>query len=325
MLEDINRAIASLKKIGEENILLRKELDEQKKIIDSHQQILNIVLSNRSIKATGFLRKLQLHTLEMLKFIIKVFDKHGFDYWLDFGTLIGAYRHGGFIPWDDEIDISMPRSDFEEFLKVFPKEISRFDGLEDKVVVRKGSSVFKNAELSDNVKYSPIMQFYSIEPFAILEIYPSDFVKIDDYSSSGLRRYRRDFYKARAKFKDDYANGKCSFEEGILIGNNDLGITDEKTDYMVCSVDGAPRKPVHVSKIYPLRKVYFEDMEMNIPNDPVHYLAAYYNEDATKIPKIIHHHNNPDVVKRKLKGKDVNLYDLYDETLEYWKNINEKF
>ena len=45
-------------------------------------------------------------------------EKHELDYWLDFGTLLGAVRHGGFIPWDDDLDVSMPRSDFERFLQV---------------------------------------------------------------------------------------------------------------------------------------------------------------------------------------------------------------
>ena len=325
MINDIEKEMVVLKDVYEENISLKKELEEQKKIIDSHQQILNIVLSNRSIRATGFLRKLQLHTFEMLKFLVNIFEKYDFDYWLDFGSLIGAYRHGGFIPWDDDIDTSMPRPDFEKFLKVLPKEIDRFEGLKDKVVVRKGSSVFKGAVLSENIKYSPIMQFYTKEPFAILEVYPSDFVNLSDSSPSTLHKYRQSFYKVRSTFKEDYVNGKCTFEEGILKGNKELGISDEKTEYMACSIDGAPRKPIHISKIYPLRKVYFEDIEMNIPHSPVEYLSAYYNEDVTRIPKKIHHHDTTSVVKRKLEGKDVDLYKLYDDTLEFWRNINDNF
>ena len=48
--------------------------------------------------------------------------KNGINYTLLGGSLIGAMRHQGFIPWDDDIDIAMPRKDFEKFLKLVKKE-----------------------------------------------------------------------------------------------------------------------------------------------------------------------------------------------------------
>lgn len=45
------------------------------------------------------------------------------NYWLDFGSLLGAIRHKNFIPWDDDLDIGMMRTDFNKLLKVLPKEI----------------------------------------------------------------------------------------------------------------------------------------------------------------------------------------------------------
>lgn len=54
-------------------------------------------------------------TLGILKKIIDICDKVGVNYYLAYGSLIGAVRHGGFIPWDDDLDIVMLRPDYEVF------------------------------------------------------------------------------------------------------------------------------------------------------------------------------------------------------------------
>lgn len=62
------------------------------------------------------LRALQLKELDILKAVAKVCDEKGITYFLNSGTLLGAVRHGGFIPWDDDIDIAMNYADYERFL-----------------------------------------------------------------------------------------------------------------------------------------------------------------------------------------------------------------
>lgn len=63
------------------------------------------------------IRKLQEIELKMLESFINVCNKLNLTYFVIGGTLLGAVRHKGFIPWDDDIDIGMPRKDYEKFIK----------------------------------------------------------------------------------------------------------------------------------------------------------------------------------------------------------------
>lgn len=60
------------------------------------------------------LRQIQLRELAILVEFDRVCREHGIDYWLDSGTLIGAVRHGGFIPWDDDIDVCVLKKDHKK-------------------------------------------------------------------------------------------------------------------------------------------------------------------------------------------------------------------
>lgn len=62
--------------------------------------------------------------LDIVKEVVRICEKHGFSYYMLGGTMLGAVRHKGFIPWDDDVDLGMPRKDYESFLKIAPDELA---------------------------------------------------------------------------------------------------------------------------------------------------------------------------------------------------------
>src|SRR5262249_11940290 len=69
------------------------------------------------------LRALQLVELDILREFVRLCEAHGLRYYLAYGTLLGAVRHRGFIPWDDDVDVTMPRDDYDRFADVCVSEL----------------------------------------------------------------------------------------------------------------------------------------------------------------------------------------------------------
>lgn len=74
---------------------------------------------------TEEMKKVWKVQLELLEKFIEVCDKHELDYSLTAGSLLGAVRHKGFIPWDDDIDVAMLRDDYNKLLKIADKEFKK--------------------------------------------------------------------------------------------------------------------------------------------------------------------------------------------------------
>ena len=68
----------------------------------------------------------QKASLELLKIFIKMCEKNNLRYYIGGGTMLGAVRHNGFIPWDDDIDIDMPREDYKKFLEIYKEELKEY-------------------------------------------------------------------------------------------------------------------------------------------------------------------------------------------------------
>lgn len=69
------------------------------------------------------IKEIQKIDFKMMNEFVKICDKYKLTYYIIGGTLLGAIRHTGFIPWDDDMDIAMPRKDYEKFLEIASKEL----------------------------------------------------------------------------------------------------------------------------------------------------------------------------------------------------------
>ena len=100
------------------------------------------------------LRKLQHVELDILKEVVRICKKNKITFYMAEGSLLGAMRHQGFIPWDDDLDIAMLRSDYEKFLKIAPKEISKKYEIQHQTTIKNYWSPFIKVRHLDNSKYA---------------------------------------------------------------------------------------------------------------------------------------------------------------------------
>lgn len=119
--------------------------------------------------------EVRLVELDILDYIDKICKKYNISYFLDYGTLLGAIRHKGFIPWDDDIDIAMKREDYERFSEVMKSEShSRFKFLTSKVdsyyPYEMGKVVDTRTKLIEtNIQTSPDMGVW-------VDVFPKDYI-----------------------------------------------------------------------------------------------------------------------------------------------------
>lgn len=120
------------------------------------------------------LRTLQLVELKILLEIKRVCECHDIKYFLIGGTLLGAVRHQGFIPWDDDIDIGMLRSDYIRFQEIFPHVAQPEYSLETYNTDAGWNAVFGKVRLKDTMYYEPVCENVLENNGIWIDIFPFD-------------------------------------------------------------------------------------------------------------------------------------------------------
>lgn len=123
------------------------------------------------------LRKLQLYQLEILKEIDRICTKHNINYYISWGSLLGAVRHKGFIPWDDDIDISLFWDDYLKFIHVCQNELSDKFFLQNVSTEKNYFRTWSKVRINDTTSMDKILSFMKgvhwgicIDVFPILPI-----------------------------------------------------------------------------------------------------------------------------------------------------------
>lgn len=273
--------------------------------------------------------------VELLIFIDKVCSKYDIDYWLGFGTLLGAVRHGGFIPWDDDIDLVCLRKDYNKLIEVLPDEIIKY-GLDKHCGLtllkenrinhfRDFDSVYDAKDNEGNPlvdgKYN-FLQFAWLKPFVKIDIFPFDFIeddKVDEIYSK--------FSPIQYKFHNDLLNGRIRYADEIDSVRKKAGFTDSRTKHFSDTIEGVPHWKIRIfdyDKTFPLTKIEFEGHDFKCPKDCNHHLNSMFGPNYMDYPEVIYNHDTLSLIETQFASNQ-KMDDAFDDAIDFLKNINDNF
>lgn len=301
--------------ISDDEFVTQKQFNRLKKQIYTHQEFLNNIFIFYELEPTPFLEQMRILSYELLNFLDNVCKKYDLEYWLDYGTLLGAVRHRGFVPWDDDIDVGMMRTDMLNLAEVFQSEIDN-NGLEnvncaykidkhDKVSQRWFQINFKRPEFKGK--------------FVGIDVFPYDYI-------SNPQNIEDKYYESRANF---YKRRQDGMEINAVVDElfNELNLSYEKQDYIIPGVENVrgkvnlyPFAVIEYDKLFPTQNVTFGECELSAPNDAHDYLRNVYGKKYMEIPTKIRDHGRLNRYKRQ-----PNIMDMLYESNEMLKKVNENF
>ena len=250
-------------------------------------------------KATGILRKIQLADLKMMLIFDKLCQENGYEYWLDFGNLLGAVRHGGFIPWDDDVDLGMIRDDYEKFIEKYKNGIPGYEDL--------------YLEFNNNGKNKCFLKIkHKTLPNIALDIFPYDFYykKSDKDEQIKLTKQIKKIrdcvgYKLLQLFyignNDGMRNRFFMIRDKIILKGNKVNREDKPSlFYGLDYPHPYDNYFFDYDKIFPLKKIKYENYDLSCPNDEISILKQVFR-DYMSIPDDCYpRHANTESFEEKL-------------------------
>ena len=273
------------------------------------------------------LRELQECELEILKEFVRICKKHNLTYYLAWGTLLGAVRHQGFIPWDDDIDVCMPYDDYCKFKEVSKTELSQEyyyqDWEKEKEFFLPWAKLRKNETTCMTRSESNLKIHWGVG----IDIFP--LIKMDEEKcsiSKKMAKYILFFIVQRAyvSTKRVSLTKKIKNLIYVLIPKNwDAAIVNycmqimnkvkkDERYYWDWDMDMSHDECCFPKEIFGVGKEYlFEDVMLNCPKDSRAYLKRVYGDDYMVVPE----------VKDRVDHGDI-IVDL-EKDYSYYQNMKE--
>jgi len=243
--------------------------------------------------------ELQLEMLRLLRIVIRECESHDLEYWVDSGTLLGAIRHKGFIPWDDDLDVSLMKSDFDELIRA----LTRLNSDKEGILLYYGdcnSSYWSDYLASDryvmkNDRGEWLPCHIDIFPFKALSEQDLEFDKrvtnTAMYLVAGKIKFPELFDQKLKKLSRtqilDYKNQWMRWFNSTYI--HALGSITKDTRYLTYSFEDFPycytRPKFELADIFPLKKCFFEGVEVMQPANSDAFLTLLYGDYMALPPK----------------------------------------
>lgn len=234
--------------------------------------------------ARGIMRDVQLANFKILKSVDAFCRKHKIRYWLDCGTLLGAVRHGDFIPWDDDIDIGMLRSDYDKMIELFNKE-------------NRDENLVLNLYCGANGSSNMVKIQHKDIPETWVDIFPYELYsrKVETWEEKIklTKEVRKKIMKYRVPYKggnkvEYHQNLRRIHFEKIMEGVPSAPEAEKPAIFASCDfLQGSDYSFFYdYETIFPLKKMKFCGHEFYITNDADTYLTAMYG-DYMAYPKYV--------------------------------------
>jgi len=315
----MNREIL-IKKIKNKFISKSKKLEKYYKNTYCTYRFLNGIADSTKLKPIkGFLREYQLNLINFLKEQLRIFEELKISYFFISGSLLGAYRNQGFIPWDDDIDIEMMREDFNILIQFLRKNYIEVNTKEIKYSLNNRSFIIKKHiekhpnQLSFAIFPTHLQILYgdNMESLRTLDIHPCDFFK-DDYNFTEHEKYIEYIKQKRNEIDNFY--DITQFLEKERINNHNIVKESNTIYYGLDNFDTYYIKTNNWYKktdIFPLKKIKFEGIEVSVPNNIEKLLEINYGKDymlmPSKMPLAPHIHYRTQVKVRNSSHKAIIL------------------